>query len=355
MALLQEPFLNLSYNETYQSQGWNVWNDENIISCSFYLSATLNGERGSPPGAIYDGAFTFDGALLYDGTASDFVDGRTYLVSSPATGDWVGQEGKLATVVEDGWKFYPPVVGHTIFNTVDESFYLNTGDDFINKDDYGVFPSPFVSCAYPLDASSAELITAGFNGKLTMSGDEQTGTLALGSGSQADGMSVSGLEAGVSIPFNAGAVAVETQFTLPTLTGTTPQVTASMGFYETGVAIGSPVFSVQVAALNTGAFTQAVFIGSTPVYTAAAASGSVRCGARAASGVLRVWFDGVEVSLSSTAVPNVASFPLAFVLKVTGLDAPDTGKTASIQLITNATSMTSPFPSGTTDPCGNTL
>lgn len=210
-------------------------------------------------------------------------------------------------------------------------------------------------CAYPLDASSAELITAGLAGKLTMSSDEQTGTLALGSGTQADGMSVSGLETGASIPFNTGAVAVETQFTMPTLTGTTPQVTASMGFYEAGVAIGAPVFRVQVAALNTGSFTQSVFIGATQVYTAAAASGSVRCGVRAASGVLRAWFDGVEVALSSTAVSNVASFPLAFISKLSGLDAGDTGKSASIHLITNAASMSSPFPGGTTDQCGSPI
>ncbi len=116
MPLKIEPFLGLSYNETYKALNWNVWNDENIISCSFYLSATLDGEMGSPPGAM---------------------DGRTYLVSSPAAGGWTGQEGKLATVVEDGWKFYPPVVGQTMFNTVDGSFYLNTGSGFINKDDYG--------------------------------------------------------------------------------------------------------------------------------------------------------------------------------------------------------------------------
>ena len=210
-------------------------------------------------------------------------------------------------------------------------------------------------CAYPLDASSAELITAGLDGKLTMSADDQTGTLTIGSDVQVRGMSVSGLEAGASIPFNSGAVAVETQFTLPTITGTTPQVTAFMQFHETGVPLDilSPMFLVRVAALNTGAFTQSVFIGGAQVYTAAAASGSVRCGIRVDTGVLRVWFDGVEVSLSSTAVPNVASFPMAFVVQATPITAGDIGKIVSMQLITNATSMTSPFPGGTTDPCGS--
>ena len=213
------------------------------------------------------------------------------------------------------------------------------------------------ACAYPLDASSAELITAGLSGKLTMSADEQTGTQTIGSVVQIRGMSVSGLEAGASIPFNSGAVAVETQFTLPTLTGTTPQVTARMGFHETGVAIDilSPLFLVQVGARNTGEFIQSVFIGGAQVYTAAAASGSVRCGIRVDAGVLRVWFDGVEVSLSSTAVPNVALFPLAYAVNATPIEVGDRGKIVSIQLITNAASMTGTYPSGTTDICGTPL
>lgn len=212
-----------------------------------------------------------------------------------------------------------------------------------------------LSCLYPLGATSAELISVGLASKLTMSGNEQTGTLTLGSGIQAAGMSVSGLESGTSIPFNVGAVAVETQFSMPTLTGTTPQVTASMGFYESGITVGSPVFRIQMTASNTGAFTKSVFIGAVQVYTSASVTGAVRCGAIAQSGVLRVWFDNVEVTLSATSVSNVESFPLAYILKGSGLDAGDTGKSASIQLITNAVNMTMLYPTGAVDPCGNML
>ncbi len=215
--------------------------------------------------------------------------------------------------------------------------------------------SAFVACAYAQNATSAELIEIGLGGKLTMSGDEQTGTLALGSGVQVSGMSVSGIQAGSSIPFNSGAVAVETQFTHPTLTGDAPQVTASMGFYETGVAIGSPVFRVQVAALDTGAFTKSVYIDETRVYTAAAASGSVRCGVRVENGNLRVWFDGVEVTLSASAVSDVAMYPIAWIQKGSGLDAGDAGKTASIELISHASDMTTTYPAGTVDLCGNQI
>jgi len=223
--------------------------------------------------------------------------------------------------------------------------YLGFGDAYV---------PPAISCAYPLDASSAELITDGFLGKLAMNGDEQTGTLALDSGYQVYGMSVSGIEAGASIPFNSGAVAVETQFTLPTITGTTGNLQAGISFYESGVSpLSVSEFDISLFADAAGSISQTVTINNSLVYSGVPSSGSVRCGIRVDTGVLRVWFDGIEASLASSALPDVAMIPVSFIQKADGLDAADTGKTASIQLITNATSMTSPFPMGTTDPCGN--
>lgn len=208
-------------------------------------------------------------------------------------------------------------------------------------------------CVYPLNASAAELISVGLIGKLAMSGGEQTGTLTLGPGVQADGMSVSGLELGASIPFDTGPMAIEAQFELPTITGTTPDVISRINFYESGAAIGSPVFSIRVYATSAGTFVQDVYIGATQVYTGAAATGSVRGQAQVDSGVLSVWFDGVAASLSSSAIANVAMFPISWIQKAIGVDGADTGKTASIQLITNANNMTGSYPFGTTDQCGN--
>ena len=216
--------------------------------------------------------------------------------------------------------------------------------------------SGMTTCAYPLDASSAELITVGFVGKLAMSGDEQTGTLALDSGYQANGMSVSGLESGASIPFNTGSVAIEAQFELPTITGTTGNLQAGISFFESGVSpMSVSEFDIALTADAAGSLSQTVVINNSLVYSGVPSSGSVRCGLRVDTGVLRVWFDGIEASLASSAISDVAMIPVPFIQKAIGLDAADTGKTASIQLITNAANMTSPFPGGSTDLCGSLI
>lgn len=323
MALLQEPFLNLSYNETYQSQGWNVWNDENIISCSFYLSATLDGEMGSPPGAMYDGAFTFDGALLYDGAASDLVDGRTYLVSSPAAGDWVGQEGKLATVVEDGWKFYSPVVGQTIFNTVDESFYLNTGDGFTNKDDYGVFPSPSVSCAYPLDDDGSTAALLGY--------------VSAGPATGPDLQTMSYTTSG-SVKHILCATDVLTTANFAQPVGNDVAVEAVV------TQQGTTVCSLVIAVIAEG--------GSVTVATLdAVADGDVLAFTVTPSGVVSAYVNGVY-TLPTGFVSVGATDKFAFWLAVDGMPS---GQSVIMTLRTNASDMTGTYPAGTTDICGNTL
>jgi len=210
-----------------------------------------------------------------------------------------------------------------------------------------------ISCLFPLDASLAEIQSVGLTGKLTITGEGQSGYLTLSTATQVDGMSVSGLQAGASIPFETGAVAVEFAFDIPVIGGTTPDVIGRVNFYEHGVVIGSPQFSLRVYANNDGTFNQDVFIGVTQVYTGVAASGSINAQALVSSGVLRVWFEGTEVSLSSNAVSDVAMFPVAWIQKASGADAGDVGKTAQIQLITTAADMIGTYPSGTTDPCGN--
>jgi hypothetical protein len=39
------------------------------------------------------------------------VAARLYLVAAAATGAWVGQDGRLASFGEGGWRFVPPVAG----------------------------------------------------------------------------------------------------------------------------------------------------------------------------------------------------------------------------------------------------
>lgn len=367
MTLKIEPFMGLSYNETYKALNWNVWNDENIISCSFYLSATLDGEMGSPPGAMYDGTFTFDGALLYDGAASDLVDGRTYLVSSPAAGDWAGQEGKLATVVEDTWKFYSPVVGQTMFSTVDGSFYLNTGDAFINKDDYGVFPSPSVSCTYAFNATSGDAIALGdpsIVGAMVASGAGKTATYTIQS-------------AHATVPwYYANYVQFSAPFptTVDLSTGKKVvegviDVSATLSGGTGGAAIGVRITTAEGAPI---VFFATILLanGSTAfeIYNSAMASVSVpgvvypatvgvTFDAVASTFALKVNGAEVDVSSINTYTPQVAVIvPNSGESTVpNAVDAADAGKTLSFTLHASVDDITQTYAAGTTDICGNTL
>lgn len=48
------------------------------------------------------------------------ADGDTYLVKATATGDWSGQDGKIAYAVDGAWRFYAPFAGLTAY-VVDEA------------------------------------------------------------------------------------------------------------------------------------------------------------------------------------------------------------------------------------------
>jgi hypothetical protein len=51
------------------------------------------------------------------------TDGDTYLVHAPATGDWTGQDGRIAYAVDGGWRFYAPFTGLAAY-VVDEAHLL---------------------------------------------------------------------------------------------------------------------------------------------------------------------------------------------------------------------------------------
>ncbi|MEI9932805.1 MAG: DUF2793 domain-containing protein [Rhizomicrobium sp.] len=48
------------------------------------------------------------------------TDGDTYLVHATATGDWTGQDGRIAYALDDGWRFYAPFAGLMAY-VVDEA------------------------------------------------------------------------------------------------------------------------------------------------------------------------------------------------------------------------------------------
>jgi len=62
-------------------------------------------------------------------------DGDTYLVHATATGDWTGQDGRIAYALDGGWRFYAPFAGLMAY-VVDEAkpivFDGTAWDDFVS-------------------------------------------------------------------------------------------------------------------------------------------------------------------------------------------------------------------------------
>lgn len=53
--------------------------------------------------------------------------GQMWLVGDTATGDWQGEEGKIAIKKEDGWRYLPPVDGLRVFDRTTQQFLLMSG------------------------------------------------------------------------------------------------------------------------------------------------------------------------------------------------------------------------------------
>jgi uncharacterized protein DUF2793 len=54
-------------------------------------------------------------------------DGDTYLVKATGTGEWTGQDGKLAYAIDGGWRFYAPFEGLTAYVADEAKLILYNG------------------------------------------------------------------------------------------------------------------------------------------------------------------------------------------------------------------------------------
>lgn len=74
------------------------------------------------------------------------------------------------------------------------------------------------------------------------------------------------------------------------------------------------------------------------------------------NGIFRIWLDGVEVDITSlnNTFDSDDVFPV-LVSETNAVPGNLNGETYSMQLFSNISSMTSPFPAGSEDACGNTL
>ena len=220
-------------------------------------------------------------------------------------------------------------------------------------------PNP-PACAYPLDASAAELLTFGFPNKLTPSALDQKGTYIQESISKSSGMSVAGGPATASpLLFNAGKKAIRFILTAA------PQVDAGV-YGDVGLIMQAMIFEttpgvlcqVVVEARKNGEFHLRFVIGESTVLTLDnRVSGTATCDILfdAVTGEITLWLDNVQQVLSSNVYTPTSAFPIIAISEGVN-DAGNTGSVASIEMVTTASNITgTTFPVGTTDLCGNTL
>lgn len=46
----------------------------------------------------------------------DAVEGESYLIATPSSGEWAGKEGQIALRVSGAWEYITPIEGMTVFN-----------------------------------------------------------------------------------------------------------------------------------------------------------------------------------------------------------------------------------------------
>jgi len=218
-------------------------------------------------------------------------------------------------------------------------------------------PNP-THCAYPFNASSAEVISLGVAGLYdTITESEQKGEFSYVAGTgRSPAMSVSGLGASPAIiDFSTGAKSFLIRYNVSGLTGGgSSTIINQVNLYV--AAGGAPACAFRVKAEAAGGFTHSVFINNVSVYSVSSATGVVDIVPRIEAGTLRVWIAGSEVALSSNALPSSADlWPFAFSTHGSAIAPGDAGKKASIHIITNAADIPGTFPMGTTDICGTAI
>ncbi len=76
--------------------------------CARFIDRTLTAPPGSP------------------------ADGDTYLVAATATGDWAGQDGKIAYSADGSWRFYAPFAGLVAFVSDENKLILYTASAWVD-------------------------------------------------------------------------------------------------------------------------------------------------------------------------------------------------------------------------------
>lgn len=278
-----------------------------------------------------------------------------------ATTDTVGVEIPINKALIDGTRVQ---VGDK-FIVIDASFEPMMSDRLM----VGLNP-PVVSCAYPLDATLAEIEALDPSaGKPAMSNGDQTGTMTL-TGSLVTAKTLVAFPTAIpsgykTVRFDSGVKVFEFDYAMPDFSGATVNheniCNASLS------VVGSPTFShvvgVEVSSGVLSDLTQStrlyvanstgIVAGSSPVITMPRA-GRIAVRMDSATGTIQLETAAGVVELSddtySTSGDCIAFLTL---YEEPGSPAEHAGKTMSASLVTDIAQMLYPLPDGATDICGN--
>lgn len=284
--------------------------------------------------------------------------------------------------VDDLWKTY--LEGEGFSGSVQDMMYAWLGDkgytgslndrwkQAIENDDVFGGNDP-ITCAYPLDASEAQLLAAGFSAKLVPSEDDTKGSYTILDGDTPTPPSATNLEGmvseatalGGSVDFSSGKLGQEFVFTIPQFTPdaavSNPIIVISGGCFSggtyswnVGAALNqdSTVYLI-VSSKQAGAPVSQYaepLVGASETFTVGVLLDND-------AGVIRVWVDGDELTLLDDTIPEGTSSQIPFICaqRAERDDNGAAGAVCSVQRVTNAADFTTPFPTGTIDPCGNAI
>jgi len=84
------------------------------------------------------------------------VDGDTYLVASSASGDWVGQDGSIASYADGFWTFHAPVIGVLAFVADEGTLAVYTS---VGWKDYGALLSQVATLSRTPSGAESRMAT----------------------------------------------------------------------------------------------------------------------------------------------------------------------------------------------------
>ena len=266
--------------------------------------------------------------------------------------------GKVGYVEMDTYKEY----GNTIVRTrITPVVHAETKPLFMSRLEIvaetgigdGTITPTVIGCAYPMDATEAEILALGLDGKLTMSNSEQTGTYTIQGGlASSETFAAGSLTA---IDYTTGIKATEHIFSLPTITGGDglSGVIATASLDENPFSGSAPV-RVKAVAVNDGTFLASVMVDNSTVWSGpCAATGRFTIIADGSTGALTVKLDGVELTLSDPVYTVQDALLTCSVEEPAGINPLYAGTTASWTLVTNASDLTYAEGAGTV--CGQSV